>query len=999
MNRSSNVESKYNNKRSLYSGENYRLISKISNIKKRNLLRGYIVKSQLTGSDAEAIRKDNTANDSVVIGAILKGPEGLLNKEKNHQKKSSAELFVMTRFPPINWRNEVCYTAGYLNSELDNGLELLSIIKSLANLENLSSESALQTLLSVSKKYGASNFLSYKLAYLRTSRELPAKLLAEVSKIEDEMCHRENAGLHFSALENLSSKISLFLVAQRKTSGLARIKGENFRKALSLSNFIPTPLDEQDIAGYLLRASESCLIDTIHAVLVILNLSENFEAVRSEFKARLDPNLYAELLNTINFTMNIPDGEIITKHYRSLGEDSDSLDLYRISTAFLERPKFANYRNKFDRVISARLLSDILGKYTEPLPAPSNTRELLLSPSSISLNERFPVVLDAFYRTFLFLTLIRKKETILNLNSHEIKFIFENTTGLETLLTEEEMRTIYVTAPPENKSLVTVLALALFRKKSIDPDIDFEFRTDFISHVNLAHNGSILSFIDDLLNDSPQIASYIVGSLDEVTLEKMYTLVTNASQASQIRCDILRALGQKLNRIEYFIEADAITTRSKVSKLQQYFDNSRMYVDSVSMKKWLDSNPTVSTEQYRSLYPRIEATLSSIENDSGGETLIIHLNDQSEYLISQIAKDAFEQFCLNTEFGIESYLGRRIRHNTLDGVTTDTVDAVLRKPEYHIILANPANRRTVELWMAAYKSIVDRLRREHLQFKSTGRLFNAILDLDDLSTKENIRVFANTLRATGGSELLNDLIIGFCWKQITPQLENAARFIKTTLLLEANASIDKYFSSYNGASELQIKSELHEAVNEVFKKVSDWFQVPQTGFISASVKDLCQIILIDLNRENFVEFTGDALDIKYTGISVHRLYDCLAVLLQNAHKHGEENSLILIRVCAIRADEDSILNIVAVDITSTVAEEEYNRSKYRIFKAIESAEAGSDMVTEGYTGIKKVKFISRVSEGFHTVRCQENDDARELQVGFSIHAETSTEDNSTGVIP
>lgn len=421
-----------------------------------------------------------------------------------------------------------------------------------------------------------------------------------------------------------------------------------------------------------------------------------------------------------------------------------------------------------------------------------------------------------------------------------------------------------------------------------------------------------------------------------------------------------------------------------------------MYVDSISMKKWLDSNPSVSTEQYRSLHPR--ARISSYENISSGDTnvLVIHVNDQSEYLITQIAKDAFEQFCLNTEFGIESYLGRRIRHNTLDGVTTDTVDAVLRKSEYGIILANSSMRRTVEAWMDAYKSIVDKLRRDHLQFKSHHSLFNAILDVEDSSAKENIRVLSSTLRATGGSELLNDLLIAFCWKQITPQLENAARFIRTTLLQEANTSIDKYFSGIFGTVEGQIKAELHEAVNEVFKKVSDWFQVPRTGFISASIRDLCQIILIDVNRHNGVEFSGDALDIKYTGISVHRLYDCLAVLLQNAHKHGEDGTAILVNVCARKAEAESVLDLVAIDITSTVAKEQYQNSKARIAKAIETAEAGTDMVTEGYTGIKKIKFISRISEGMHTVRCHDNDEDRELKVGFSIHAETATEDVVSG---
>lgn len=994
------MKQNYQNKKPWRPAEIYKLIARVHNITKRNLLRGYIAKPVVTHHDAEIIRRDNSHIDSSIVGAVLKGPHGLLDGPNQKKKKTSSNVFRMTSFPPLDWRNEVCYTAGYINSMHEAATEMLHIIKSLARLEVMETDCALHLLHDLSKKHGASNFLSYKLAYLRSSRNLPTSLLGVVSQIEEEISHRGNAGLHFSALENLSSKISLFLVARRRISGLVGKVNGDFRKALSLSNFIPTPINEQDVAGFLLRASESCLLDTVYAVLIIFNLENEFGAIRQEFKLRLKTEFLKQLFDLIQFTSKSEDGVIVTDYYRSQNKDGDpSLDLYRTSSAFLERRKFTAYRNKLDQVIGIRLLAEIINGKVLAVSSPFSNKELLLANELPPLEEAFPIPLDSFYRTFLFLKFIEQKTNLLGLSKDEFKFIFENTLGLEMLLTEEEMMTLYTTAPPEAKSLITVLALALFREKSIDPDVDFNFRTDFISHVNAMHGGSIVKFIEYLLRDSPQVANYIVGSLDEVTLEKMYTLVTSASQASQIRCDILRAVGLRLNRIEYFIEADAITTRSKVSKLQHYFDSSRMYVDSVSMKKWLDSNPTVSTVQYRSLHPRMGARMSSIESESGGEpnVLVIHLSDQNEYLISQIAQDAFEQFCLNTEFGIESYLGRRIRHNTLDGVTTDTVDAVLRKPEYRIAMSNSNMRKTVEAWMNSYKAIIDKLRRDHLQFNSAGSIFKSTLDFEDATTKENIRQLSSTLRSAGGSELLNDLVIAFCWKQIAPQLEYAARFIKTTLLGVANTSIDKNFSGYYGFIEEQMKSELHRAVNEVFKKVAEWFQVPQTGFISASARDLCQIILIELNRPNKVEFSGDAIESKYTGISVHRLYDCLAVLLQNAHKHGEENTRILINVCASRIDADSDLSILAVDITSIVAKGNYRDSKQRIIDAIESMEGGIDMVTEGYTGIKKIKFITRISEGAHTIRCDGTDNASELKLGFSMHMETAKEDVPTGM--
>ncbi|WP_426123171.1 hypothetical protein [Pseudomonas sp. PSPC2-3] len=152
--------------------------------------------------------------------------------------------------------------------------------------------------------------------------------------------------------------------------------------------------------------------------------------------------------------------------------------------------------------------------------------------------------------------------------------------------------------------------------------------------------------------------------------------------------------------------------------------------------------------------------------------------------------------------------------------------------------------------------------------------------------------------------------------------------------------------------------ELHEAVSGVFMKVADWFRVPQTGFISASVRELCDIILYDLNRPQAVDYTGGALENKYTGISVHRLYDCVAVLLQNALIHGEEGQKVNVCVTAKKAETNQILDVVTVQIMSVVSSSKYEDSKLRIERAIRSIEGGIDMVTEGYTGIKKVKFIT-----------------------------------------
>lgn len=249
----------------------------------------------------------------------------------------------------------------------------------------------------------------------------------------------------------------------------------------------------------------------------------------------------------------------------------------------------------------------------------------------------------------------------------------------------------------------------------------------------------------------------------------------------------------------------------------------------------------------------------------------------------------------------------------------------------------------------------------------------------------------NTLQTTGARELVNELVIAYCWNQIAPQLDNAARFIRTTLLREANTSIDKYFSGYYGALENRMKADLHQAVNDIFKKVADWFQVPQTGYISASVRELCEIIGNDLNITPSLIFEGNSVETKYTGISVHRLYDCVAVLLQNAVKHGAGETSIQVIVDSVSISTSTALENVIVDICSSVPSEKFSESKNRIERAVSAVETSTDMVTEGYTGIKKIKFITRTSEGSHTIRCSFDSQKSIISLGFTMRGELAVQ--------
>jgi len=417
-----------------------------------------------------------------------------------------------------------------------------------------------------------------------------------------------------------------------------------------------------------------------------------------------------------------------------------------------------------------------------------------------------------------------------------------------------------------------------------------------------------------------------------------------------------------------------------------------MFVDSVAMHRWLDANPSSYVQQYRDIYPRLTATVTSsvnVQGKSGAEATIqiVHLTETDQFLISQITREAFVEFCSNNEFGIESYLGRRIRHNTLEGVMSNGIDSVVGKNEYQPILAGTRFGEALQSWRYSFARLVTRMNKEYLRFRDTSTpagLFSSIVDDTDPFTQSNTQLLVNTLRISS-ADLLHDLVISFCWRQIAPQLESASNFIRVDLAGEAVASLDHALNRFSAPEEQRLKTELSEAVILLFSRVASWFRVPETGFIPATLPELVNIIDIDHGRmPNSTLVKGANLDVKYYGISVHRLYDCLDVLLQNAFKHGKQDSNIEVKVNSSPIPGTNVRSLT-ISVLSELIDETASDCIARVNKAIASVETGRDMVNEGFTGIKKVKFITRLNEGRSTLESLDIENL--LELSFTIKSE------------
>lgn len=973
---------------------------------RRNAVRGAVATARrraLDSSMVDSIRANQTESDMVAAATMLEAPGGL--RERKVVGLLQSDIAALHELKAHAGSLEAAYACGFLNAWKDQTLLAVETISLLCRLTEVPPADAISALRRAAETWGASSYLVSKIVYASEFFRLKDEERHQIAAISHLIGHSKDPTLQYVMLENLRTKFSIFMVARRRANIFNDFVEGDFRRFYNLSDLVATPISQKDCGPFLLRATYSSLIDAVYALWIIVNLKDRLPAVYSSVERNLDGEILDLLIarqdevtaleapDLLSTAEPLPDPSF---------EEDRSLLLWKRSAAFLEFPSLCRYRNDIDCVVGYRLVSPLLPEITSWTGDGFDRLEALKKPDGrfeLAAHGSEDVSLDTFYRTYLFLRFIQDPMNLSLLSSEDVQQIFDSTMRLETLLLERELKTMHLNASDEARALISVLALSLYRSKSSDPDIDFDFRENLVEFVIANFGGSIPAFIESLAPSSPGVANYILSSLDEVTLQKMYQIIKSPVEAENSRRDILTSVGRHLNSIEYIVEAQAIETRAKVAKLKSYFDASRMFVDSVAMKKWLSSNPSAYTEQYKELLPALTARFAGTKNlvTSTGKQAsidIVEIGATDAYLVERIATEAFREFCANNEFGIESYLGRRIRHNTLHGVMTQSVDAVLQKHEFEPIINGTPFGAALTSWQSSFKVFIERMRKEFLQFRTDARpnaLFSSEIDPSETVTKRNLQQLVQTLRVSG-PEMLDELIVTFCWRQIGPQLESASSHIRVKMMQEMTQQLGQALQRFNGPEELKVKSALENAVTSVFAQVASWFQLPQTGFVPASIVEICNIIDIEHGRSSTpTEVMGERQHVKYFGISVHRLYDCLAVLLGNAFKHGRPGSDVKVRMRTAPVQTTN-LHVLDVAVRSSLPAKGAEQCIARVQAALDFSETGHDMVTEGFSGIKKVKFITRLNEGESTVRIRVDGD--DIEIGFRLKAEVVDEESS-----
>lgn len=966
----------------------------------KNIIRGILASehaSTVSSAGMKAIRREAVGADLTTATRIILGQNGgfpFSNVGSNYRS-----LLRLHDLNAIGTEHEVSFLIGHLNGWADEVRKILGAFEMMATLPLAQPVDALEALLVIAENWGASNYLAKKVAYIASKAGKNPELIGPLSKISEKLEQRKYPTPFFSAMEDMDPDFEYFTRISNRVQLVSKyVTDEDIRKLLPLHNIIPVPLSTKDLAFYLRKAHSMSLVDEVVAVVQLFILEEQWPSIVKQVEDSIDPEILAAIRNFLEVPFDT------ARIYDDVDAQSADFIYYRRSSAFVEFAEPCRYRLFVDRIICPRILPNLtIENEGKPRQEPT-VRDLTKALNGFRRPNDYENVQNSgiFLRTVWFLIYINKNRTLSDFSHNDVRDILNKTMNLNILLTGNEIERLYATANDDSKPLITVLALALYKSKSNDDDIDFKFRLSLSNTILEKFNGDIVSYIEWLLPASPEVANFLLNVLDGPTLQKMYWLVKNPREADQIRQDILRAVGKARGRLEYFVEADAIEAKTQVSKIQMYFDDSRMYVDGYAMKQWLIDNPSSYQQQYLRLLEHhaesptvLKLAISRSGNEIKAETWALSAYD---YMLIEVAKAAFTQFCVNTNFGIESYLGRRIRHNTLTGMMRGGVETLIEKPHYHVLTYDSAFMNAHSQWVEDYRSIIEHLRKDVLQFKSNQKprgVFQSEINVEGEPTKTNIALLRGMAASANSIELFNEMLIRFCWQEIDPQLNAAAKFVTVDILNNTTGRLNQHFTGFNTDLQKQFLSELQNEVHDRFTRLGSWFRQPDSGFVSASVKDLGDLIFMEATNgavptQQQVHWSGDGYEIAMDGLSVHRMYDCLSVLLRNAFKYGEDNYPINVDVQVQKSQKANIARM-AVQVASWFKkDEEKGEHVKRLLKCFEENDIGTAMMKEGYSGIKKLRYIVASCEGISNVTYSISEDICKISFFLTVElAETS----------
>ena len=654
---------------------------------------------------------------------------------------------------------------------------------------------------------------------------------------------------------------------------------------------------------------------------------------------------------------------------------------YRASAIFPEASIFARWRRAIDFEFYARndtplprepentdfFASELkLADLCEP-PSSENLREFLHFDNSTS---------SVFVRTVAVLNRIRKGDRLSDLSPEEIRILLSQTTSFSRILRKNELVELKERSEREDSHVIVFLAMVMLNEHEPSEDIAFDTRMAFQKVVIQSYDSDIVKFLNWLYGRTQSLCPVVVDLCDIAFLERLYLLNSSYTEVLSTRESICRWTAEKFDRPELVATADRLALDSKVRMIREGIDETRIFVDVLRYKQWAMDALSPTLRKFERVVSVAPVTITDKHRAVGAsrkdKEAPVASSDFWFYITSEYA---FDQFCHNKLFGIDSYLSRRIRHGTLAGTLIVPIQQKLDEfNRNHSNSINSNDNKRLLRVLERYKTIVSEIRDDLLHFRSKDKpngLF--IPGADQTTTRIHLQQdFLNqVVKYFHDGHSASDVcpfFLNHCWDLLTEDLLRIQNELRRLFVSEVRPLLR---SVAEGKRELDawksLAADLDQTADRLFSGLNRWFEKSEGSAMLVTVRELVTVVVQEVAGyfPNYEQRYSHELggDESLSGLAYQTVYDLLSVFFTNIAQHADPKAetRLISRFTDWEPSGSAMLNIgiVSRNLAGTI-DEDVRRS---IHDVLVNDEDDDSMVREGNSGLGKAKALIRAYSG------------------------------------
>jgi hypothetical protein len=571
-----------------------------------------------------------------------------------------------------------------------------------------------------------------------------------------------------------------------------------------------------------------------------------------------------------------------------------------------------------------------------------------------------------------------------------VAFLIAVAEDVQRYLSPDTLRVLRSSELATDSPLLRFMLTELIYRQSRTPDNELERRLAFMDILADKSNADIVGFLDQIANDSLEIATLLARTCTRTFLERLYMLMSTVKEVIETRLNICRWLSRRAGAVGDRLteECDALERELANLEIRSDLDSTRVHVDEESLREWFRQTEsfnavryvqTVLAEGRGTNFGSLVHFFSSREKTfSDEQDLTMEAQVGSEFLLLGIFDATFRAFASDRIFGLDAYLSRRIRHGTLSGHVITPVTRVLKRlseiGEIHEEVYQSGDVSCIEPlaqdWRKFLVSELDHVRREVIQLKTpqhpdglvkaAWRTPANIAHLDAMVGRVRRRV----IETAGGYDIFPD-IYALCWDCIEPDLAQLRRYMLRVFLPRATEKLDSLLLQLSPAARRLTSSLIRELISVLearIQEVCGWFILPVFRRDSYSLEMLITSTLsIVRELDEHYSFTEEVVisdQISLNRGSFEVFGDALFVLIGNAARHGKNDGRIRVRAEWVKSRNDLVLLNVTSEVSSAHEHKlALGRIKCALIVRREHMERAA--VEEGFSGLGKLAGVLR----------------------------------------